>query len=964
MPGQADDDLEELRRARPAQEDPIARRLEAKVRAALVGAEVEPTRVDRFVVLDRLGAGGMGVVYAAHDPRLERKVALKLIHARGERARARVLDEARALARLSHPNVVAVYDASEVDGALYIAMELVAGTTARAWLAAARRPSAEIVAVFAQAGRGLAAAHTAGLCHGDVKPDNILVGDGAVKVADFGLARAEAGDDAAAIRGGTPAYMAPEQLAGGGADARADQFGFAVALYEALAGRRPYDGRSVDELAAAMRAGPPAPLTGVPARVAGAVARALAVDPAARWPSMTALLAALDPPPPSRAARVARYAVPAAIAGGAIAIVLARGGGAAPACPLGDERVAAVWTPAVRAQVPPRAAAVLDAYGRAWAEMAHQTCEATRRGTQSQAMLDLRMACLDRRLDELGALAGELAGASTPAELDAAIEAAYALSPLEPCADRERLAGVLPPPAKVAAAVAALRRRIDVVRLGQKTRRHPQVRTELAALVDEARALGYPPLVAEALLDRALLENHAGDTRAAEATLREAIEAAAAARDDETAARAWITRVFVAGAMEDRHAEAIAYAEAAEATLARTSRPAAGRGLMKIYVGQVERRRDRLPAARAALDEAVRLLEEAHGTSHPLVAEALDELGNVAQLQGDHAAARRAGERALAIFEAAYGPDHPDTTVALSNLANLVLREGDLDGAADRYREVVRRTVAHSGADHPNLAIGHHNLGDVLRRLGRDDEARLELEAARAIFARTIGLDNADAINTLAALAKLERDPAARRRALEDVLARRVRVLGEAHHTVADTVNDLGNLARDQGELDRALELYQRALRGYERALGADHPRVPVALSNLGETAIAGGRFADAVAACTRALAIDERALGPAHPDLAYDLTCLGEARLGEGAAAPAVALLERALALRPDGKADPGERARTQFALARALWAGGGDRTRARALARDAKAAMAADGAATAAQRTAVARWLQQRGG
>src|SRR5262245_35854404 len=192
MAGETDTDLDDLRRARPVQEDPIARRLEARVRAAVAGVELEPTRVGRFVVLERVGAGGMGSVYAAFDPKLDRRVAVKLLHASGDRARARVLAEARALARLSHPNVVAVYDASELGDELFIAMELVAGANLRAWLAAAGRARAEVLDVLAQAGRGLAAAHAAGLVHGDFKPENVLVGDGAIaKVADFGLARAD-----------------------------------------------------------------------------------------------------------------------------------------------------------------------------------------------------------------------------------------------------------------------------------------------------------------------------------------------------------------------------------------------------------------------------------------------------------------------------------------------------------------------------------------------------------------------------------------------------------------------------------------------------------------------------------------------------------------------------------------------------------------------------------------------------
>jgi serine/threonine protein kinase len=166
------EELPELRDARPGQTDVIARHLEARIRESLVGTPAEPIRIDRFIVLERLGAGATGVVFAAFDPRLDRKIALKLVRTDPDAARERLLAEAQAMAKLSDPNVVAVYDASEASGELYIAMELVAGCNARRWLAAQSRSIEAIVAVFVQAGRGLATAHAAGLIHGDVKPEN------------------------------------------------------------------------------------------------------------------------------------------------------------------------------------------------------------------------------------------------------------------------------------------------------------------------------------------------------------------------------------------------------------------------------------------------------------------------------------------------------------------------------------------------------------------------------------------------------------------------------------------------------------------------------------------------------------------------------------------------------------------------------------------------------------------------
>ncbi|MBA2538411.1 MAG: protein kinase, partial [Deltaproteobacteria bacterium] len=193
------------------------------------------TKIGRYVVGETLGMGGMGIVYAARDPELHREVAVKVMRPDFARAHPdaakRILREARAMAKLAHPNVVAVHDVGTIDTQLFVAMERVSGTNLREWLGAAPRTLAEIVKVFTEAGRGLVAAHDAGIVHRDFKPDNVLVGtDGRARVTDFGLAHEAGEDDDSMV--GTPAYMAPEQHEGRNVDARTDQFGFAVALYE------------------------------------------------------------------------------------------------------------------------------------------------------------------------------------------------------------------------------------------------------------------------------------------------------------------------------------------------------------------------------------------------------------------------------------------------------------------------------------------------------------------------------------------------------------------------------------------------------------------------------------------------------------------------------------------------------------------------------------------------------------
>ncbi len=283
------------------------------------------TTIGRYLLIERLGAGGMGVVYLAYDPEIDRRIAIKLIRTdrgdprQAEERQQRLLREARAMARPQHPEVIAVHDAGTALGQVFIAMEYVDGSTLRQWLAAAPRSWREVLSLFVRVGRGLSAAHSAGLVHRDFKPDNVLVGkDGRVRVTDFGLARLVASEPAAVPSSGdattldssppldkltrsgqflgSPAYAAPEQMEGATADARADVFSFCCALYEGLYGERPFAGRTLYELRAAIdqRRIAPAPKGArVPAWLRQTVLRGLARDPGDRWPSMEALLSAL-----------------------------------------------------------------------------------------------------------------------------------------------------------------------------------------------------------------------------------------------------------------------------------------------------------------------------------------------------------------------------------------------------------------------------------------------------------------------------------------------------------------------------------------------------------------------------------------------------------------------------------------------------------------------------------------------
>jgi len=327
--------------AAPASEDPSrishadtlssagARKTDAHPTADDLPADV---RLGRFTLLRVLGRGGMGVVYTAYDELLDRIVAIKMVRSDRDDPNllARVLREAKALAKLSHPNVVQIHDVSESDGQVFIAMEYVDGPTLRAWVDARREAGArcrELMAVLIEAGRGLAAAHAAGLVHRDFKPDNVLVGaDGRARVLDFGLVAARGEPDTrrpgapldsaelltrtGAILG-TPAYMSPEQWLGRPADARSDQYSFCAAVYEALYGVRPFAGAKATEVLAAISnvsLESSSRAVAVPAPIAAALRRGLSFRPDARFPDMTALLAALDHDPGVRRRRRVRIA--------------------------------------------------------------------------------------------------------------------------------------------------------------------------------------------------------------------------------------------------------------------------------------------------------------------------------------------------------------------------------------------------------------------------------------------------------------------------------------------------------------------------------------------------------------------------------------------------------------------------------------------------------------------------------
>ncbi|HEU0037464.1 MAG TPA: serine/threonine-protein kinase, partial [Kofleriaceae bacterium] len=352
-------------------------------------------KLGRYHLLDVVGSGGMGVVWSAYDPELDRKVAIKLLKPELAAARDRIVREGQALAKLSHPNVVPVFDVGVVDDQVYLVMEWVRGETLRAW-ASTPRSVHEIVAAYRAAGDGLAAAHAAGLIHRDFKPDNVMRGDdGRVRVLDFGLARGELDGPEVA---GTPRYMAPEQRDGGALTPAVDQYALGISLGEALE----------------------AP----PRWLADIVARATAAKPADRFASMAVLVAALGRDPATVRRRRLAVAGAVAFAGAAFAVgTLRAGGGGAEPCSGVDAELATTWNAHVRDTLADHlrglgpfgvaTAATLDdvlgRYATAWTESRRGTCRAHGAGELPAATYERDLRCLARARSSLAAATDALA---------------------------------------------------------------------------------------------------------------------------------------------------------------------------------------------------------------------------------------------------------------------------------------------------------------------------------------------------------------------------------------------------------------------------------------------------------------------------------------------------------------------------------------------------------------------------
>ncbi len=912
---------------RPAPDKLVRDVARARIASKLFATQ-DVVKLGRYHLLEMVGAGGMGVVWGAWDPELDRRVAIKLVKAAREASRERILLEGQALAKLSHPNVVPVYDVGVVDEQVYLVMEWVRGENLRAY-ATQRRSVGEIVAVYRAAAEGLSAAHRAELIHRDFKPDNAMLGDdGRVRVLDFGLARDEVGPITSGstsagelTRGaGTPQYMAPEQVEGTQLTPAVDQYAFGVALREALAGRDGIDATKAD----------------VPRWLAEIIERTTARDPLQRYASMDAMLRALarDPATVRRRWLVGVGAI--GFAGVAFTGGVLRGGSSNEPAPCQDGAavLASTWNPGRAQQLASRFAEAgatstwnlvnerIDRFTTAWVAGHEAACRATHvHASQSAAMLDRRTQCLasararfDAGLTVLERDPHAIAGV--------AVDVVAALPDVTRCADVAALSAQPPLPTDP-----VLRPRIDIAVAQLAAARMSRFAVPDLALAARAlaaaRDTSWPPVIAEAMLVLGELQRERGLASAGE-SLREAATLALANGSDELAAWAMANLAWDTG--EDSRAEdAKLWSGLAHGLWTRVGEPpqlgvrVAGAQAMAAVANGAPA--DALVATRRQVALATRVFGDdpiARAANHKNLANALLWAGQLPQ-------ARLEIDEAIKLVVATLGDGHPMTGEYFMVAASIAAAQGQVDLAVTNARRAVDIPTRWYGPDAAALVTPLEVLGGIFATYGEVDQARKLIDRSLAIRARHGDRPNAALGETLVNLA----------------------------------VAEVG-----RGDLPRALELGNRGLAMLEATRGPNHPGLANALVLLGYIERARNHFTESARHLERAVSITSLALGPSHVDTINPRIELANTHLAAGRPGEAVTALQPALDLvARDPQIPPQVAAEARFVFAEAAWRTG-DREHARAAATAARDTYLTLGEPFAAQHAAARQWLVAHGG
>jgi tetratricopeptide (TPR) repeat protein len=873
----------------------------------------------RFVLLQEVGRGSVGRVMAAWDPVLNRKVALKVLRREvlptGEKAYALLMREAQALARLTHPNVVAVHDAGTDGAVTWLAMEFVEGTTLSQWLAQGPRSVAEVVAQFRAAGQALAQAHRVGLLHRDFKPSNVLVGsDGRLRVTDFGLAALArevegaphaplpfALDTSLTETGamvGTPAYLAPESWEGAPASAASDQFSFSVALFEAVTGARPFTGETVVERLASVREGPrwPERSAKLSRRLRAAIDRGLKFDPKERFDSMDAFgreLALLERRRSFRTLGLG-LATLLGLAGLLGGVLWERNRSR---CADLWQQLTHVWDAPMRARLAEDCAtlekpqlcaslsSVLDGWTARWLEARESTCrQEARTGTPQRAQIS----CLEEQRRLLAALLADLHGADL-ATLRKAPEALGSLPSPSICSSELKAARESNP---------ALSEPLMAARSALVLGNLASAESKAQKILEQFARASAPRAEAEAVGLLAEVQFQRGNFPQAEAGFREAILKGERANADKVCAVAWTRLAHVVGVSLRRHDEGLMLVEMAEA-VAEGRGDAGDRAELALTRGDILRKKGALSQALARAAVAKTALAAAYGEADWRVGKAENLQGMVLLDLNHPAEAEHAFEQAEAHCLHLLGASHPLALGARDNRGIALRNQRKFEQAEQVAREVLDLRLQ-TTPEHPSVAASYVNLGRVLHDRGKLEEA---LAAYR------------------------------------EALRRKEAAFGPEHVEVAMALNNLAGVLAEQHRAQDGLQLHERALAIRLRALGPDHLDVAMSLVNLGHSNQELRQFRPAIDRYQRALAIEEKALGKDDPTLAEELTGIGECSLELHQPAAAVAVLERAVALREAHPEDPQDLAQSRFALARALQLTRGNAARVSQLAAQAEA-------------------------
>lgn len=776
-----------------------------------------PTHVGRYRVGRKLGQGGGGTVYAGHDDELGREVAIKFVPCgAGSLVAARVLREARALARLSHPGIVHIYDYTRLDDTLTIVMELVTGQTLGEWLETSR-PWSQQLALFMEIGRGLAAAHAAGVVHRDFKPSNVIVGaDERPRILDFGLAQLshereqgtaqspDDGDELVTRDGaimGTPKFMSPEQWAGHDVDARTDQFSFCLCLFGAVYGAPPF---ATEELMVATATTPltivePPRHGRIPRAVMRVLRRGLQVDPQQRWPSMDVLVDALHTAQHGRR-RVAMT--------GLVVVAVASGVGfgvqrepadsrcqdAAQAAPRWNDdersRVRAALRATERGHVEDLfsfADRRLDAYARAWAESAERLCLARTRNELTAAVHDSRRVCLQshrRRFEQTVAVLRQVDATTLPGVTDVV----RSLPRLGEC-DVPVLGSSLTDEQREAV------QRADVLRTAARL-------DESEALLRPLSELGSPQVQRV----QALIFEDRGEFKAAADALRQAYQAAESQGLDEQVAAIAVDLVRVLGYRMSRYEEAASFSLTAAAKVERVAPDYDGmRAELAATQGRLSLGRGELKEALGFLDEAVSIRQTLPGEELGLAAD-LNMRGQAQSMLGDQAGAEASLQRALQLRIAALGATHPLVGSNLLNLSHIADERDEIETARG-YLESACDVLENSVGPHSAKTAGAYAaLAGVLDQAGERAQAESYWRKALAAYDRQGDDKRAGSVRTSVALRLIARkqfeDAQRVATAAVDQLRRSV---GEDHPAFARAEIALSNALREQGRFADAL---------------------------------------------------------------------------------------------------------------------------------------------------------------